>query len=316
VNVERGPTRAGQGEAWASGAAPPLAVPRACLVVSRARPCFGTLVTVSVRCDAALRPAALHAIDRAFEACAAVHVALSAHDPCSDLGRIARAGDGAVLEVSPHTVAVLGLARHWHRESGGRFDPAVGRRLAADGLRPGLDAAARGRLVDVERLDDRRVRVRRAAALDLGGLAKGYGVDRAIDALREAGVAAALVNAGGDLRAFGRAAWPLAVRMPSSPTRAVRIGAGPGRALRGRTAFAMAGSGLLEAGPAARHATLVEPRLGRRRRVAPLGCTVIAPDAATADALTKLVMLSRRWPRRVLQRARARAWVHRGGATS
>jgi thiamine biosynthesis lipoprotein len=41
-------------------------------------------------------------------------------------------------------------------------------------------------------------------ALDLGGIAKGYAIDRAIEALRAAGCVSGLVNAGGDLRVYGR----------------------------------------------------------------------------------------------------------------
>lgn len=283
------------------------------LVVSRARPCFGTLVIVSIHAGVHDPARTDAAITQAFDVCGAVHRALSAHDPDSDLGRIARAAAGDELTVSTHTTAVLALARHWHRESGGRFDPAVGRRLAADGLRPGLRAGADGRLADVITLAADRVRVRRPAALDLGGLAKGYGVDRAIDALRAAGIMSALVNAGGDLRVLGRRRWPLALRAAGSPTRLRRIGAaadGPGRAIAGREAFALASSGTWLRTPGQRHAALVDPRSGRRLRAQARGCTVLAPDAATADALTKLVLLAPRLPRRVLARARARAWRH------
>lgn len=282
--------------------------------LSRARPCFGTLVTVSVRGPQAARADHLRAIEAAFAACDAVQRALSAHDPDSDLGRIAHASDGAVLTVSPHTIAVLGLARQWRAASGGRFDPAVGRRLAADGLRPGLAAGADGSLADIESLASDRVRVRRAAALDFGGLAKGYGVDRAIEALQAAGVAAGLVNAGGDLRAFGRRQWPLALRETGSPTRLHRPSpteAGPARAIRRLDAFALATSGTWLVEPGQRCGTLVDPPRGRRLPASEHGCTVLAPDAATADALTKLVLLSPALPTRVLAQARARAWLHR-----
>ncbi|MBD3166173.1 hypothetical protein GF324_06225 [bacterium] len=60
----------------------------------------------------------------------------------------------------------------------------------------------------------------KGAALDLGGVAKGYAVDRAVVVLREWGVAAGIVEAGGDLRAFGTKPggdpWRVAVRNPRS----------------------------------------------------------------------------------------------------
>jgi len=49
-----------------------------------------------------------------------------------------------------------------------------------------------------------RVQLRQGAALDLGGIAKGYVVDAGIEILEKAGATAGLINAGGDLRSFGK----------------------------------------------------------------------------------------------------------------
>ena len=63
------------------------------------------------------------------------------------------------------------------------------------------------------------------AALDLGGIAKGYGVDRAAAVLREHGIHRGLVNVGGDLMAMGDAPggdpWRIGVRDPAHPTRII-----------------------------------------------------------------------------------------------
>jgi thiamine biosynthesis lipoprotein len=59
-----------------------------------------------------------------------------------------------------------------------------------------------------------------AVRLDLGGFAKGYGVDVAIEHLREMGITNAVVNAGGDLRAIGRHGnrpWRVGIRNPRGP---------------------------------------------------------------------------------------------------
>ena len=57
--------------------------------------------------------------------------------------------------------------------------------------------------------------------LDLGGIAKGYAVDRAAEAMRASGVRDGLVKAGGDLVALGRSErdepWRIGVRDPNSP---------------------------------------------------------------------------------------------------
>jgi thiamine biosynthesis lipoprotein len=58
-------------------------------------------------------------------------------------------------------------------------------------------------------------------ALDLGGIAKGYAVDRAVDALRAHGVTGGMINVGGDLYAIGRSpdgdAWNVGIRNPANP---------------------------------------------------------------------------------------------------
>ncbi|HEX9107160.1 MAG TPA: FAD:protein FMN transferase, partial [Longimicrobiales bacterium] len=61
----------------------------------------------------------------------------------------------------------------------------------------------------------------RDVALDLGGIGKGWAVDRAVDALRAHGIRDAVVNAGGDLYAMGYSergdAWEIGVQSPTDP---------------------------------------------------------------------------------------------------
>ena len=283
---------------------------------TRAQPWFGTMVTVSVR---ARRADTAHAaIDAAFATCAAIHRAASAHDPRSDIARIARARPGQGLRVDAHVVRLLRLAKHWHAATGGTFDPAVGARLARTGQRAGLLAAsapepaagqiaagvADGTLADVSITGLDTLVVARPAALDLGGIAKGYAVDRAVDALRAVGIESAMVNAGGDLRCFGPFAWPVAQRVPGSPTRLRTWGRWRDAAIA--TSGVYLSGGRIGARPAS---DLVRPGRGRLA-VAARGCTVVARDAATADVLAKVVLLRHVLPRRLLAAHGARAWLH------
>jgi thiamine biosynthesis lipoprotein len=78
------------------------------------------------------------------------------------------------------------------------------------------------RALDVEGGARPRVRLTdRDAAIDLGGIAKGYAVDRAAGALRRRGVTRGIVNVGGDLYAIGRSAdgdpWRVGIRSPADP---------------------------------------------------------------------------------------------------
>jgi thiamine biosynthesis lipoprotein len=108
--------------------------------------------------------------------------------------------------------AIGGLIRLW---GFGSDDPPHG--PPPDGAAVGALVAQRPRMADIV-LDGARVRSRNPAVrLDLGAFAKGYALDRAIERLRAAGVANAIVNAGGDLRAIGRHGerpWRIGIRHP------------------------------------------------------------------------------------------------------
>jgi thiamine biosynthesis lipoprotein len=254
--------------------------------VRRARPLLGTTVMIHVRRDAQAGQArdgsrSLHyAIDAAFDGIERIACAMSAHRRDSDLARLARAQPGSLATLDPHTVRVLRIAQQWHALSRGAFDPVIAaRHLAARGVRPAFDGIAlepSATLRDVEIVSNSVVRLTAPLPLDLGGIAKGYAVDRAVEILREHGIASALVNAGGDLRAYGPAAWPVEVRHPASFSRTRRL-----TGLRALTNSALATS---VAAPL--NAEFV--RTVRRRRGASWqSCTALARDCVTADVLTK-----------------------------
>ncbi len=131
---------------------------------------------------------------------------MSFHDAHSELSHLHRRALYAPVAVHPHTRAVLTCALELSIRSQGRFDVTVAGELVAQRRLPRPDSPWRpdpaASWSDVE-LDGDRVRFHRPLWLDLGGIAKGYAVDRAIDCLRAHGVPQGCVNAGGDLRCFG-----------------------------------------------------------------------------------------------------------------
>lgn len=171
----------------------------------RARPWLGTLV--EIRAAAAGEVRARRALESAFAEVEAVHRRMSFHERDSDLSMLHAAPVGTAVGVDPRTVAVLRFALELAERSDGCFDPSIAGNLVAHGFLPPPrspfvpDAQASWR--DVEVLDDKRVRLRRPLWLDLGGIAKGYAVDRAVAALLAAGAEQVCVNAGGDVRVAG-----------------------------------------------------------------------------------------------------------------
>lgn len=138
---------------------------------------------------------------------------------------------GRAATVDPATRALLQRAQRLSGASDGYFDPGIGALVElwgfdtslAETRAPPTDAdidaavAAIGDGIAALELDTGRVRSRsRALKVDLGGIAKGAAVERCIEILERYGIEDALVNAGGDLIAVGRApgdrAWRVGIR--------------------------------------------------------------------------------------------------------
>ncbi|MCX6373816.1 MAG: FAD:protein FMN transferase [Actinobacteria bacterium] len=119
--------------------------------------------------------------------------------------------------------------------------------------------------------------------LDPTGLVKGWAAERALDELKKAGVPAALINAGGDIAAYGRPAarqpWRIGIRHPLAEDRLLLMVEldGPG---------AVATSGTYERGE-----HLIDPHTGAPAHGL-LSATVVGLDLAFADALATALFVS------------------------
>ncbi|MDE1961395.1 MAG: FAD:protein FMN transferase [Xanthomonadaceae bacterium] len=182
--------------------------------VRRARLWLGTIV--EIRVDGVDTPRALRAIEAAFAEIASVHRLMSFHAEDSDLARLRLAPAGAPVRVNARTYEVLEWSLRIAAVSDGAFDPTVAAALVERGVlsvpRSIFVPAACADWRDIELLADERVRLRKPLWLDLGGIAKGYAVDRAIAVLHAHGAIHACVDAGGDLRVAGARAERIAVR--------------------------------------------------------------------------------------------------------
>jgi len=274
----------------------------------RARPLLGTLV--EVRATAALEASALHiAIDAAFAAVERVQRRMSFHDERSDVSRINAARPGEVIDIHADTHEVLSAARTLGDLCDGCFDIATAANLVRHRLLPAPAAGGAARQPepgvtyrDLELLPDAQVRWRSAGWIDLGGIAKGYAVDRAIDELRAHGVTSAVVNAGGDLRCFGESA-PIHVRAPDEPSALLYLGTIENASMATSAGYFC---GLQIEND--RVDALVDPDRGTciawERSI-----SVLAADCMTADALTKVVRLAPQSALGVLQCLNAQAVV-------
>lgn len=272
-------------------------------ICRRARPLLGTIVEIG-----AAGPEAAAAIEGAFAMVAEVHRLMGFHDPDSDVSRINRARAGEEVFVHPHTHRVLRFSRRMSAASEGVFDVTIADVLVRHGFLPAFAQEPRrsgANWADLEILAGNRLCWRKPGCIDLGGIAKGYAVDLAIEVLRSHAVIGGQVSAGGDLRIFGEA-QPVHVRLPDSPGFLAPLGSFTNCALATTASY----FSTLKSGSGS-----IEPLVDRERRISPArqdSTTVVAPDCMTADALTKVVRLAPRLAPKVLDEFDARAILVQG----
>lgn len=247
----------------------------------RARPLLGTFVEVEA--IGAAEPALERTIALAFDAIERVHRLMSFHDPDSDLSRLNRHAASEPVTVDPWTFKVLDRARMLFEATDGLFDCAVGYEAMRLGLLPSRDLGhvEPGRFSAIRFLSNGRIGFSAPIAIDLGGIAKGFAVDRAITVLRAHGVREALVNAGGDMRVMGGTAQPVHIRCPGEDRQVVQAGLLRNAAIATSAAAATMHKGDLKA--PARPAAV--PLFA-----ADAAYSVVAPTCLLADALTKVLV--------------------------
>lgn len=229
--------------------------------VSRLRVALGTFVAVDA--EAGSPGIARHGIAAAFEAIASVERLMHPTRAGSDLAALAACAPGTPLSVHPWTWEVLHLCRRLNSASLGIFDPCL--------------ETAPGRMADLHFEPADRILARVPVRIDLGGIAKGYAVDRAVGALQAAGCIGGLVNAGGDLAVFGTGNRSILCTTPRSAGVCVEL----------RNA-ALATSDAAETARPTEHRGYYHG-VDRSRAVAGR-VTVLAARAAVADGLTKCLL--------------------------
>ena len=182
------------------------------------------------------------------------------------------------------------------------FDPTLGSQVARLGYDRDFDdifesadpePTPEDAWLDI-RIDAETVRLAGSGELDLGGIAKGWTADLVHDELLSRGASRVLVDGGGDLRASGR--WRVGV----GQDRAVDLDGGLAASSTLRRTWRRNGRTLHH---------LVDAGTGRPSTSAVVEATVLARDAATADALATAMVVA---PERVmgcLGAIRASAWL-------
>lgn len=235
-------------------------------------------------------------VEEAFDEVDRIDRLMSHYKADSPLSRINREAARHPVTVEPELFDFIADALRYNRDSQGAFDITVGPLMKAwgffrgDGRMPsdGELAAARRHVGPAHVVLNREEKTIRfdeeGVELDLGGIAKGYAVDRVVHLLRERHVVAALISAGGSTiyglgAPPGRNAWDVKIQDPIDPRKTACAVQLKDRAL------SVAGSSekSFESG-GVRYSHIMDPRTGRPVQGV-LSVAVLANTGTAGDAL-------------------------------
>ena len=187
---------------------------------------MGTVVEITLIGDD--EETAKKAALQAFQEIKRIEHLMSPWIESSDVSRINRAAGKKWENVSPNTVKVIKKAEEVSEISEGAFDPTVGplvqlwRKARERGVPPEMEDVRKTlNLVNFRNLvvnpEGKILLKKKGMEIDLGGIAKGYAVDKAFNLLIRLGYKNLIVNAGGDLRVGGTKLdqpWSIGIQHP------------------------------------------------------------------------------------------------------
>jgi thiamine biosynthesis lipoprotein len=218
----------------------------------------------------------------------------------SDLSRLNRDGHRGFVTVDPSLYDVVSQSIEWSRRTGGTFDITIApllrtwKQAYADGRRPSeADVAAAKQCVGSEKIEleaPDKIRFRSSSAclaIDLGGIGKGYAVDRAIEILKADGMTSVMINAGGSsIGAIGtppgQSGWAVKI--------AAKVSGSDTLLLRDMSMSTSQQNPLPFTTTAGSFGEILDPRTGAPAE-GRTAIAVVTPSGTTAEALTKALMM-------------------------
>ncbi len=221
----------------------------------------------------------------AFAELAGLEAELSRYIPNSDISRINNLQPGQETVVSPDTMDCLLAAQKLHRLTGGAFDPTLGK-VAEEHKQTPSEAHASAHHLGMDNLElnpeNLTVKVVRGYAdLDLGGIGKGFALDKMAKILREWRITRAMLNAGASTvlamdPPANQPGWPVVIRHPKNPDQIIEK--------------PILANQALSASSIVRKSHIINPSTGKPV-IDRLACWVFAADGASGDALSTAVMI-------------------------
>jgi thiamine biosynthesis lipoprotein len=225
--------------------------------------------------------------------------------PASELTELNRSA-GTWLQISDELMDMLQLSMKYHKETKGIFDPSILPDLKHVGYDRSMDEIRANGVRNLHRVsnriarpafeeirfdfDNRRVYLPRGLEIDLGGIAKGWIVEKAAQLLHKY-VAACGVSAGGDILFIGRPRdgmdWDVSLEDPRNPTELLTQLHIPSGAIATSSIMKRTWS----QGEKVRH-HLIDPRTGEPAKTDWLSVTVISPSVIASDVFAKTILIA------------------------
>ena len=195
-------------------------------VYIKTMPLMDTIVSITVVADS--KAAAEQTIEKAFAKISRFGDLINFYSDKSELAEINRNAGLQRVKVSPETLDLIEKAVFAAEKSGGAFDPTIGPIVKLwDFLNKKepteIEIAQALPLVNYKDiLIDRTAATvflkRKGMMIDLGGIAKGYAADLAVELLKREGIRSGLVSIAGDIRTFGmkpdKKSWIIGIKNP------------------------------------------------------------------------------------------------------
>lgn len=225
---------------------------------------------VEVSCFSSDREPTLNAMKDAFREMERIEKLFNKYDKASEVSKINALAGVEEVRISSELFKIIERSISYSELSGGSFDITVA-------------PQKKGRYKDIV-LDKDRLSIRFLAEdikIDLGGIAKGYAVDRAKDILLSQGIEDALVNIGGNIFALGsppgRKSWRIGIRDPRNKSDIIyRLN--------------LADRAISTSGGYERPSHIINPISGRPAEGI-ISVTIVADSAEKADALSTAVFV-------------------------
>lgn len=267
---------------------------------------MGTLVEISIADEDKDATEIDLAIDKAFKEIKRIEDLLSPYNKDSEISRINRLGEREAITVSDETFSLIKRSIEFSRISEGAFDITVAPLLELWGfsidpsagspvipseeeVKTKLSLVGWDRIITHDR--SRSIAFSRAGMkIDLAAIAKGYAVDRAIEALRGEGITRAIVDAGGDIYCLGAKSetepWVIGIKDPRRPNEILNTLDIIDRAIVTsgdyERYFIVEGK---------RYSHIIDPRTGYPVQNKVMSVTILAPGCLEADALATAVFV-------------------------